>query len=98
MKPLVLAFIIGLFVVAANAQQRYSELSGRVTIGNQPVRGVTLTIGGYGLVSDGNGYYRFGFLRPGVVTVRVTPPNKQTRMIKVMIAQQPTTKNIAIDW
>jgi len=98
MKPLVLVFIVGLFVVAANAQQRYSELSGHVTIANQPVRGVTLTIGGYGLVSDGNGYYRFGFLRPGVVMVRVTPPNKQTRMIKVMIAEQPTTKNIAIDW
>lgn len=98
MKPLVLTFIVGLFVIAANAQQRYSELTGHVTAANRPVRGVTLTIGGYSLATDGNGYYRFGFLKPGVVMVKVTPPNKQTRIFKVIVADQPTKRDIAIDW
>ena len=98
MKPLVLIFLVGLFAVASHAQQKYSELSGHVTAGNLPARGVTLTIGGYGIATDGNGYYRFGFLKPGVVMVRVTPPNKQTRTIKVIITDQPTRRNIAIDW
>ena len=95
MKSLILTLIIGLFVVATQAQS--SELSGYVTSNNQPVKGVSIAIGAYSLATDGNGYYKFGFLRPGNVQVRVTPPNKQTRVFTVLIGGQ-TKRNFPINW
>ena len=98
MKALILTLLITFFVVTSQATAQSSELSGYVTSGNRPVKGVTLTIGGYAIVSDGNGYYKFSFLKPGTVEVRVTPPNKETRIFTVVVAGQPTRKDFPIDW
>ena len=104
MKSLILTLLITLFVATshadgqAQAQQASSELSGYVTLGNRPAKGVTLTIGGYAVSTDGNGYYKFSFLQPGTVQVSVTPPSKQTRVFAVVVGAQPTRKDFPIDW
>ena len=98
MKSLILTLLIGLFAVTSQAQKGYSELSGYVTSNNRPVKGVTITIGAYGLLTDGNGYFKFPFIRPGNVQVRVSPPNKRPRIFTVFVSGQPTKRNFPIDW
>jgi hypothetical protein len=79
-------------------QDGNSELSGYVRYGSSPAKGVVLSIGNFSVTSDGNGYYKLGYLRPGVKTVWVTPPGKQARSFSVQVGAGPTQKDFVVDW
>ena len=98
MKTLLCGLIISVCVVVAAAQQP-TQLSGHVYYKNKtPARGVVLSIGSYSVVTDATGFYKFGFLKPGVCTVSMTPPGKRTRPFRVSMLSTATTKDFVIDW
>ena len=94
-----LSFTLVLFLVIAALAQSSSELSGYVRYGdNSPVRGAVLTIGNFNVATDGNGYYKMSYLRPGQKMVSVTPPNKETHYFPVVVNNGPTQRDFTVNW
>jgi len=60
--------------------------------------GVTVSIGGYNVVTDKTGSYRFGFLRPGTYIVVISPPGKPSRSFKVAVAGNALRRDFTINW
>ena len=91
--------ILILVAVATSAPQRDSELSGFVRYqNNTAARGVVLSVGNFNVATDANGYYKIGYVKPGVQTVWVTPPGKQARSFQVQIGTNPTRKDFTVNW
>jgi len=71
MKKFFMLVIVVFFAFSVNAQNKYSVLTGKVTVNGTPTPGVTLTLKGPKImgqrtvVSDTNGVYRFALLPPG---------------------------------
>ncbi len=96
---LALSLMLVLVLVIAALAQSSSELSGYVRYGdNSPVNGAVLSIGNFNVATDGNGYYKISYLRPGVKVVAVSPPNKDTRTFRVVVNDSPTQQNFKVDW
>jgi hypothetical protein len=84
---------------ALNPAQGGSELSGHVQYGNgAAAKGVVLSIGNFSVTSDGSGYYKIGYLNPGMKTVWVTPPGKQAKSFQVQVGASGTQRNFVVDW
>lgn len=98
MKAMVLASLICVGALMAIAQQP-TELRGQVKYkNNTPAARVVISISGFNVVTDANGYYKIGFLRPGLQTVRITPPGKSSRFHRVKIQPTATEYNVKINW
>ena len=99
MKAALLVTSISICLAVATMAQNQSQLYGYVKYGNNsPARAVAVSVNGYSVATDNNGYYKMGFLRPGVVIVSVTPRGKPTRSFKVMVGAAATQKDFVIDW
>lgn len=94
-----LSFTLVLFLVMAALAQDSSELSGYVrNSDNTPAKGVIVSIGNFNVATDAKGYYKMGYLKPGVKAVAVTPPNRTTRTFRVVVNNSPTQRDFRIDW
>ncbi len=99
MKTALLVTSISICLAVATMAQSQSQLYGYVKYSNNsPARAVGVSVNGYNVATDNNGYYKMGFLRPGVVIVSVTPRGKPTRSFKVTIGAAATQKDFVIDW
>jgi hypothetical protein len=99
MKAALLATSISICLAVATMGQSQTELYGYVRYSNNsPASAVAVSINGYSVATDGNGYYKIGFLKPGTATVLVSPRGKPTRSFKVMIGAAPTQRDFVIDW
>lgn len=98
MKAVLTISLILVFLVPAFAQ-RDSELYGYVRYANNSAaRGVIVSIGNFSVATDANGYYKMGYLRPGLKVVLITPPGKETRSFKVLVGSSPTQRDFIVDW
>src|SRR5262245_48890416 len=99
MKTVLSITVILILLAATTASQRDSELSGFVRYqNNTAARGVVLSIGNFNVTTDVNGYYKMGYVKPGVKTVWVTPPGKQARSFQVQIDANPTRRDFTVNW
>ena len=64
----------------------------------QPAIGVTLTIGGYSVVTDSSGHYAFGYLARREYVVTVIPRDKRPKSFPVSVTDNPTHRDFVIDW
>jgi len=98
MKMISGASVILLCIVLAIGQKS-TELYGHIKYTNgTAASGVGVSIGNYSVTTDKDGYYKMGFLKPGVTTVWITPPYKKTRSFRVVIGRTPTQKDFMINW
>lgn len=94
-----LSFTLVLILVIAAFAQSSSELSGYVRYGdNSPVSGAVVGIGNFNVATDRNGYYKISYLRPGLKQVSVTPPNKETHIVPVVVNSTPTQRDFTVNW
>jgi hypothetical protein len=99
MKKAAIISVMVCLLASSLPAQGSSELSGRVQWSNNtPAIGITLIIGKYSIATDRNGNYKFRSLRPGEITVAISPPKKQARYFKVKILPQPTKRDFTINW
>ena len=99
MKAVLLATSISICLAVAAMAQSQTELYGYVKYSNNsPAGAVAVSINGYSVATDDNGYYKIAFLKPGPATVLVSPRGKPTHSFKVMIGTTPTQKDFVIDW
>ena len=93
-----LVILIYLFSFTRAMAQVPSELSGRIYWPDRsPARGVTVTIGGYSIITDDNGFYRFELSRPGEYVVSISPPRKVTRPFSVRVTGM-SQRDFTINW
>jgi hypothetical protein len=98
MKAVLSITLILVFLVVAAAQSS-SELSGYVTYTDRrPASGAVVTVGNFSVTTDANGYYKLGFVRPGMRTVLITPQGRATRSFTVNVGTGPTKQNFVVNW
>jgi len=96
-KVTLLAVLICLFS-AIPVVAEFSQLYGRVRWqSGQPAQGVTMSIGGYSIVTDQNGHYRFSSIHPGLYVISISPPRRPTRSFRVNITGS-TQQDFTINW
>jgi hypothetical protein len=84
--------------VAVDAQES-TQLFGYVKRENNiPVQGATISIGGYSVSTNKDGYYKFDFLKPGPQVISISVQGKPTRYIRMKITNTPTQKDFFVDW
>ena len=98
MKTALLVISISICLAVATMAQSQSQLYGYVRYSNNsPARSVAVSVNGYSVATDNNGYYKLAFLKPGVVIVSVTARGKPTRTFKVTVGAGATQKDFVID-
>jgi hypothetical protein len=96
---IVLTLSLTLLLMVSAFAQRDTELYGYIRYNNQSAaRGVVVSIGNFSVATDQNGFYKIGYLRPGVKEVFITPPGKQTRSFRVVVGNNATHRDFTIDW
>ena len=99
MKAVLLATSISICLAVATMAQSETELYGYIKYSdNSPARAVAVSVNGYSVATDDNGYYKIAFLKPGVATVLVSPRGKPTHSFKVMVGASSTQRDFVIDW
>lgn len=99
MKAALLATSISIWLAVATMAQSQTGLYGYIKYSNNaPASAVAVSINGYSVATDNNGYYKMAFLKPGVAMVSVTPRGKPTHSFRVAIGTAPTQRDFVIDW
>ena len=98
-RKLAALVVVPFLVLMTPVHAQSMRLEGIVTSRfDQPVQGVTMTIGNYSVVTDRRGRYAFDYLRPGRYVVTVSPRDKRPRSFPVAVTANPTRVNFRIDW
>jgi hypothetical protein len=94
-----LVMSISICLAVATMAQSQTELYGYIKYGNNsPASSVGVSVNGYSVATDNNGYYKMGFLKPGVVVVSIAPQGKPTRSFRVAVGAASTQKDFVINW
>jgi hypothetical protein len=94
-----LVMSISICLAVATMAQPQTELYGYIKYSNNsPASSVGVSVNGYSVATDKNGYYKMGFLKPGIVVVSIAPQGKPTRSFKVAVGAASTQKDFVINW
>lgn len=98
-KKVIIAAIVCFWVFTTSMAQERSQLYGTVKWQNGAfAKGVLMRIGGYRVVTNKKGYYKFDYLKPGEYTLSIKPPGKRTKYFKVKVTRKYKTDDFIIDW
>lgn len=94
MKRIIILLVVSLLQLAANAQ-KYFALEGTVRTGNEPAAGAVITLqpANKTILSNDNGYFRFGKLAAGSYTLTISFSGYKEEKKEIMIGE----KDIVLD-
>jgi len=97
-KKVIIAIVCFWIFTTSMAQER-SQLYGTIKWQNGAfAKGVLVRIGGYRVVTNKKGYYKFDYLNQGEYTLSIKPPGKRTKSFKVKVTQKTKSEDFIIDW
>lgn len=98
MKKITLLVVLICLFSATPVVAKFGQLYGWVRWQNgQPAQGVTMSIGGYSIVTNQKGYYGFSSIYPGLYVISISPPRRPTRSFRVNITGS-TQQDFIINW